>query len=351
MSARRVSDVNYVQIAGNVKTGTSLMSALLDGHPEVVGYPGETGVTGYLFPMLSDPGVSRDAKIERICRVRFREDQQPAFPDRFGWDELEQAFRALAASIENDPFELHEALLRASCEVLQPHTLERASTWVDKSPFAHRFADEIFEAYPSTRFLHMIRDPKDNYASIASKLQARRARPRRRMERILYRYRIWSAQSLWFARRNRDKYGDDRYRVIRYEDLCRAPRETLQEICRFLGIDEAESLYTPTRAGRPYGGNNFEGKTFRGINAGSIGGWDRRMPAYYAQVMECQPRELLEASGYELVFSPRQRAAALLRHRLRTRFVRRGKLLGTKFWPERIFETPEPGVPGIRKAS
>ncbi|MBU0595812.1 sulfotransferase [Candidatus Bipolaricaulota bacterium] len=304
-----MNDMAYVQIGGNVKTGTSLLSALLDGHPEVVGYPGETGMTGYLFPIISDPLLSLACKVERICRIRFRGHTQPPAPG-ITWEELERAFCLFCADIANDPFELHRALLCAFYQLADPDALLRARFWVDKSPFAHLFAEEIFGAYPAAKFLQMIRDPKDNYASIASKHQRKRVKTRRKMELSLYRYRVWSAQAFWYAQRNSREFGPDRYMVIRFEDLCQRPREVVPRICEFLGIEETPALYMPTRAGLPYGGNNFEGKSFDGIYAGNVGNWRSRMPEYYGRVMECQRLDLLTGFGYPTDFRPGQRARA-----------------------------------------
>jgi hypothetical protein len=342
-----MAEKQYVQIAGNVKTGTSLLSALLDGHPKIVGYPGESGMTGCLFPVLSDPSLDLTHKVDVVCRARFHGYTQPPWPGG-DWETLERMFRETCDSISNDAFAFHRALLEAYYAAAGADALKRATIWLDKSPLAHLFADEIYDAFPSTKFIHMVRNPKDNYASIASKQLRRVAKPRKRMERSLYRYRIWSAQSFWYARRNADKYGPEAYRVVRFEDLCQKPSDVIPEICDFLGIEETESLYQPTRAGRPYGGNNFEGKTFDGIYAGNVSKWRSRMPEYYARVMECQPLDAMSHYGYPIDFNRWQRGTAFFIHWLRTRFQNRDVLLGLKKGHhQKLYERPAAGVPGI----
>ena len=65
---------SYVQIAGNMKSGTSLLSSLLDNHPDIACYPGQTSATGYLYPILRDPKLSMASKLDAIREERFKKE-------------------------------------------------------------------------------------------------------------------------------------------------------------------------------------------------------------------------------------------------------------------------------------
>ena len=71
---------NYVQIAGNHKSGTSLLSSLLDGHPDIACYPGQTSATGFLYPVLRDPKISMTAKLDFIKNERFKKESDGYVP-------------------------------------------------------------------------------------------------------------------------------------------------------------------------------------------------------------------------------------------------------------------------------
>ena len=102
------------------------------------------------------------------------------------------------------------------------------SRWGDQTELIERFADLIFDAYPDAKIIHMLRDPRDVYeASLA-----RKPRDRSRVGDLTAR---WLYSAAW-ATRNHQVY-PDRYKIVRYESLVSQPKETLGDVCEFLGIE------------------------------------------------------------------------------------------------------------------
>ncbi len=100
--------------------------------------------------------------------------------------------------------------------------------WGDQTGLIERFADQVLAAYPASKMLHMIRDPRDRYEASISKHPHGKGK-------------IGGATGRWLltthmAQRNQ-KMHPDRYKIIQYETLVDKPEQTLQEICAFL--DEA----------------------------------------------------------------------------------------------------------------
>ncbi len=338
--------LDYVQIGGNFKTGTSLLSTLLDHHPEIASFPIETANFGHLYPLLREHDVNKETKVNLIVRRCKKGGDKFAKDIPFQYAQIGQRFRQLTVTLSNDFRQLHYAFLQAFYDVFAPQHLQTARIWVDKSPMSHLFADDIFRLFPSAKFIHLLRDPKDNFASIGVKFLARK-RGRMAIEALLWRYRIWSSQSFYYARVNQKKFGEARYKILRFEDLCLRPKEIVPELCDFLGIVETENLYRPTIAGVPYPGNNWEGEVFDGIIAGNVDNWQARIPSYYAQVMENQPVNTLRNFDYDLFFNKRQHTRALRIHRILTSFIPRTKLLFERKWPRELYQQPDSGVPGI----
>ena len=335
----------YVQIAGNHKSGTSLLSSLLDHHPDIACYPGQSSFTGYLYPFLSDPGVSLQKKFALVHDERFKKETDGYIPlEACNFFEVEQRFQTLAQENPNHFAALHFALLQAFYDVFDPSRMESSRVWLDKSPLSHLFADEIFAAFPLAKYIHLLRDPKDNFASVGGSF-LKENHSRVKSEALLWRYRIWSAQSFYFAHRNQQKFGKDRYMIMRFQDLCTAPLQIMPEIAAFIGVPELPMLYQPTRAGYFYPGNNKEGTVFTGISADNVGRWMERIPPYYAQVMESQPAEYLRAFDFQPHFSEYQRAKALRTHRLITALTPRA----TRYikFHRRHFQRPAENVPGV----
>jgi hypothetical protein len=214
---------------------------------------------------------------------------------------------------------------------------------VDKSPFSHLFVDEIFKAFPAAKFIHMVRDPRDNFAAIGVKF-VQQHRSRVDFECLVWRYRVWACQSYYCALENQKKFGSDVYKIIRFEDLCLHPEKVIPAISTFLGIAHDECLYRPTIGSKPYPGNNWEGKVFAGISSENVNNWSLRIPEYYACLMECQPGGLLDRFDYTQCFGSLGHLKALSVHKLLTSVIPRRKLL---LFHERLFQKPAADMLGV----
>ena len=147
--------------------------------------------------------------------------------------------------------------------------------WGDKSLHTERHAEAIVAAYPGARILHMIRDPRDRFASSLARWTVRRGGVGAGTAEWLSSARI--------ALRNERRF-PEAYRSVRYESLVRDPEGTLTELCAFIGADYAPEMLS--MHGAPSlrdGGNSSYGKLEGGtISTSSIG--------RYAEVLE--PRQI-----------------------------------------------------------
>jgi hypothetical protein len=137
--------------------------------------------------------------------------------------------------------------------------------WGDKSLNTERYAAQIFEAYPNARILHMMRDPRDRYASAIARWKVSRGGAGGGSA-------VWLS-SLKLARQNERRY-PNQYMIVRYETLASEPEKTLKRICAFIDED-----YTPVMLSmkgaeqfRDEGGNSSYGQYEPGrISTRSIG--------------------------------------------------------------------------------
>lgn len=166
--------------------------------------------------------------------------------------------------------------------------------WGDKSLNTERYADAIFSAYPTAKFIHILRDPRDRYASALSRWKVNRGGAGAGIA-------IWLA-SVHFAERNLKRY-PDRYRIIRYETLVYQPSETLQEICEFLDEDFDPVMLSMSGAETllEKGGNSsYERREPGKISTSSIGRFRKVLsPRGIAFMQGVAWREML-SYGYEL---------------------------------------------------
>ena len=133
--------------------------------------------------------------------------------------------------------------------------------WVEKTPYNELYTEQVYQWWPEARCIQTIRDPRDNYASY------RRKHP------------DWTPEvfaNLWRTTTHRGwsnwkRYGEERYLVIRYEDLVNELEATLAIVRDFMGIDDDPTLRQPSRNGVPWGGNSMFGERFNGVSANPIG--------------------------------------------------------------------------------
>jgi hypothetical protein len=206
-------------IVGAPRSGTTLMRLMLDAHPNLA-IPPETGFLGQLAPLQSagagpaeliafiaefppdapawqDYGVDRDALLTELCAM-------PAFTVGDG---VRAFYRAYAAR----------------------HGKAR---WGDKTPAHALVIPELVAVLPEARIIHVIRDGRD----VAASLRQRWFSPG---HDIGIQAEFWG----WHVRAARhDGPAHAPYLEVRFEDLVREPRRTLEEVCAFVHLPFDEQM-------------------------------------------------------------------------------------------------------------
>jgi hypothetical protein len=231
-----------VFVVGYPKSGTTLVLALLDGHPQLAVIPGETR-------WFTDPPRSLGELHERWIRYLVNPSGQDPFWLLGRPAEAHDPYLAFS----NDLY----ALARAHPE-LDPLTLlaalfasraPAARAWVEKTPLHLFELNRIRSRFPSARFVHVVRDPLSTVAAIQQFAQ-------HGWRTDLDETTSGVAAALGLASRLSRKLGGDTYLVVRYEDVVRAPADELRRVAEFIGIDVSDSLLHPTLAGVPVRANS-----------------------------------------------------------------------------------------------
>jgi len=155
------------------------------------------------------------------------------------------------------------------------------SRWGDKSLHTECWTEPILEAYPGARILHMIRDPRDRYASSRTRWNLRRGGIGAGVAEWLTSARLAVDYTGRFAAR---------YRVVRYEDLASEPEAMVRSICEF--IDEPYEPEMLAMAGAP-----------RLLDQGGNSSYARRAPGVIATDSIGRYRSVLSAQ--EIAFAQR----------------------------------------------
>jgi len=309
-----------VFIGGHRKSGTTLFASLLDGHPDLFVYPGETAFFYKFYPIFDSDKYSCDQKEKRVIEAVLKSLDgvikdwigSNACPD-YSFKKLVNLYQKEIHQTSKTTQSFFEAAIKSAWEVLSQKK-ETQRYWVEKTTSIEIYADVLFDWYPGARFIHILRDPRDNYASIKSgwdkEYKYHFDSTRRLLQSVVDRGYL----GMKLADINLKRFGGKRYLVIKYEDLVADTKKIMRQICRFLKIDFHKSLLTPTFCGVLWKGNNFKGKEFKSVSAFNLNRWKKRINDQEAKVLEFYFSDLMEQYGYNTFYDKQESADAARDH-------------------------------------
>ena len=260
-------------IVGHPRSGTSLLRALLDGHPDLLVLPFETHLFDWaksgdpvttlldrtrLWPTLNRhrPSISRD-EAEKVLTRAFTRTREPrarllALVD--GWRELTGA--------------------------------PQGTRWVEKTP-RHLYESTTLLKWfgAETRILVMRRDPRDVIASVLKQDPSRTIFQMALTGRTAHRVVT-------------EHEPDPRVSVVPYEGLVRDPVRTMRTVSQFLDVSYDPVVVTPTVLGAEYTGNSrFDANVTR-VSQAAVGRYRDVLTGPRLERAEALLAPVLSAGGY-----------------------------------------------------
>ena len=296
-----------VFIGGIARSGTTLLQSLLDGHPQLIVDPSESRF--FLSFLPRSRHASKERKGELVEKIVFQPknrfldpegDHYQAYFSHISYTSVRETFyRFLGQTSEHDADYLSSAVL-AFAEA-SGYLNEKIKYWVEKTIFNEWYASVIFSWWGGARFIHVLRDPRDVYATWKRR-DIRAGRSVTGIDAFLYTWRY----SALLARKNQKRFGEDRYHIVHYENLTRWPESQIERIVQFLGIDKLQCLFTPTKAGGkyPWKGNSSHDKRFTRISSSSVGQWRESLTEEEVSILEVLLGVEMKKQGYQLETSP-----------------------------------------------
>ena len=268
-----------IYLAGIERSGTSLMYALLASHPNIA-MTRRTNLWTYFNNQYGD--LNKAENLQRCLSI------------------MSQYKRLRAIQIDTErvrrEFYQGEKTYARLFTLIEGHFAERLgkSRWGDKSLNTERYMDDIFDAFPSAKIIHMMRDPRDRYASAKTRWTDMKGR-------------VGAGTAMWLesvklARRGQRKY-PNQYMVVRYEDLVAQPEPMLRKICEFLGEEYVPEMLTmigaPTHLNK--GSNSSYGKREVGkITTDSIARYRQVLSPHEIKYMQDFCKDGMRQFGYAL---------------------------------------------------
>jgi hypothetical protein len=304
---------DYVFLTGHRKSGTTMLRGLFDGHKSATTYPSDVGLLYAYFPAFTLDGARSDDELRERIPVVLKKSLAPVHGTEhagaiFDTDEFIKLFWAEFGNGDlRSRGDIVDALGKAWCRYskLDPGK----TTVVLKETSQSVFFDELKADFPSLKMIHLVRDPRDNYAALKvgvaryySKLGENELET---LASLINRCRM----DMISARLNSARHPES-FLALRFEDVVADPKPSLVRACAFLGWEYSDTMLSPTILGSKNEGNSHEGKRFSGISGENAGAWRSRISEDEAKIVEywCE-REMLDW-GYEPAFDALERQKA-----------------------------------------
>jgi hypothetical protein len=294
--------------AGQAKSGTTLLMALLDGHPQLLVLPEETAY----FPTALNKYGRRGRRAqfdyltkESLSRILFGgpAEWEKADYAHFPMAEFRERFERAAFDPSNAEKDLLVIMMESYAATLRvsPDSIAR---WVEKTPANRRFIPQILERFPRAKILLTLRDPR---AILAAQIALEKTRRTRELS-------VYYCVSHWLQAAKlalRAESGDLPALMTRYEDLVARPEAAMKRVCDFLEIFfDREIVLTPTKTGKFWGGNSATEREFSAVTPERAGSWREELSEDEIGWVEWHCREWMAHFGYEPAISRHN----LLRH-------------------------------------
>jgi hypothetical protein len=241
-----------VFICGVHRSGTTLVRDLLDGHPNLVVLPSEgTWYTNLESKLLFLQENERAAFLgkEWLRRLVNPINQPPYWllgrSVDTGSPYVDFARYVMAwwgMGDKDNPQWPHIAIVLAYASCTNGLS---AKFWVDKTPANERYLSRIRKEMPEARIIHVIRHPLATLASRKKMEPAISIRIALRDLKISFRVAV-----------EQRHLNDEKFLLIRYEDLCDNPQMLTGKMASFLNIAASDTLNQPTVAGIPSQANS-----------------------------------------------------------------------------------------------
>jgi hypothetical protein len=275
-------------VAGSPRSGTTLVTALLDDHPQLLVFPEECL---YLRPTMESIGESQNVVNTLLSdKVRNRLQGLPNLIDEVTEDrknylgldyhlfetKANERFQILKEQKENKISLPSLGLVSLIDGYKVAFGRTKYSRWVVKNPKYELHWRQLFTDFPDAKIILMLRDPRKVILSrILQKSKKRYVKaggigsqwkpdPETLKPRIKF-FKDWQRSVSAFYRIS--QVFPKQILLIRYEDLVTKTEIVMQEVSDFLEIQWNESLLVPSFLGTPWEGNSIHPRKFNRVDS------------------------------------------------------------------------------------
>jgi sulfotransferase family protein len=265
-------------IGGLDRSGKTTMRAFLASHPNIAIPAVGSNMETYFYRRYGD--LSKPANLDRCLDAMLRYKHV-----RF----LQPDEERIRSEFANGPPTYAHLF---SLFLIHHAEREGKPRWGAQSGLIERYADELFEAYPGVKVIHMVRDPRDRYEASLALWPDGRGRAGGATARWRY--------STSLAERNIGRYPSG-YLIVRFEDLVTEPEHTLRDVCAFL-----DERFVPAMLAMPgapkhrdlLAAGSAAGSAATPVSGAFVGGFHGKVPAEELAFIQLHAGRRMRAFGY-----------------------------------------------------
>jgi hypothetical protein len=266
-------------IVGSARSGTTLLRFIISSHPRLY-IPPETGFVPFLLKNVE--ARLSPAQVRKV--IQRMEQLNPA------WRDMVDDYSAFYEALPEPRLEhVLDTLYRKKI------TDYGAVRWGDQTPPYIRYVPILNKIFPTSQFIHLIRDGRD----VALSTQKTWGGNQRPFIDPYYSFSNW-CKDIERGKEAERLLGTDRYMEVRYEDLVQQPQQMIEQICAFLGEEPHPDMLNHTRIARKIIWPIGPVKVREPISTASVQRWKTEMSLFDKKVADRVAGSTLSALGYEL---------------------------------------------------
>ncbi|MBI4698080.1 MAG: sulfotransferase [Nitrospirae bacterium] len=263
------------------RSGGTLLSQLLDGHPQLHVHPSELKIgrpNKYHWPRLqlsNDPDALFDQLWESNPALHARDGYNKASNPEYAGDKFPFMF---SIDLQRDLFRQFVAgrKITSQREAIDAYITSYFNAWIDyqglyRDPSSIKYwvafvprlmmlpenQEGVFRDYPDGKVICIVREPISWYASAVTHNPGEYAD-------LEHSISLWNSSARASMALAKDRPGN--VMLLSFQGLLESPRNTMEQVCSFLGIEWHKTLECPTFNHMPIRANT----SFRAAAAGKI---------------------------------------------------------------------------------
>lgn len=214
--------LNFILSTG--RTGSTLLSSMLNMHPEILSVSEEPFAYN-LYPKYKNVTNWTDETIEQFCYDFYLFSEGKLEPQFGKKDDIVKLLK------EHQSILTGEYAIKLAYFAFFPNKdKSQVTTIVDKELKFHHFLNEVADFYPTSKFIILSRDPRDNVL-----IKIKRAIKKKRVPSTIFLAKTWNYEYTKLIQKT-SVLDKNRCLKVKYEDLVARPEEVLKTITSFLSL-------------------------------------------------------------------------------------------------------------------